>query len=52
AASIIDLLRTLNRQHRQTFVVVTHAADVAAHAHRIVRMRDGLIVADERQHAL
>jgi putative ABC transport system ATP-binding protein len=50
AASIIDLLRTLNQQHRQTFVVVTHAADVAAHAHRIVRMRDGLIVADELQH--
>ena len=52
AASIIDLLQTLNQQHRQTFVVVTHAADVAAHAHRIVRMRDGLIVADDRQHAL
>lgn len=50
ASSVIDLLRTLNHQHHQTFVVVTHAADVAAHAHRIVRMRDGLIVADERQH--
>ncbi len=50
AASIIELLHTLNREHNQTFVVVTHAVDVAAHASRIVRMRDGSIVSDERQH--
>ncbi len=27
-----------------TIVMVTHAADVAAHAHRIIAMRDGRIV--------
>jgi len=30
-------------------VMITHEHDVAAHAARIVRMRDGQIVADERQ---
>jgi putative ABC transport system ATP-binding protein len=30
-----------------TVILVTHEADVAAHAHRIVRMRDGRIASDE-----
>jgi putative ABC transport system ATP-binding protein len=29
-------------------ILVTHEADIAAHAHRIVRMRDGKIAGDER----
>ncbi|MDQ5851642.1 MAG: hypothetical protein M3380_06115 [Chloroflexota bacterium] len=40
------LIRRLNQENGQTFVIVTHAADVAAHAHRLVEMRDGRIVAD------
>jgi putative ABC transport system ATP-binding protein len=36
----------LNRDNRQTFVLVTHAREVAAHAGRIVRMRDGEIIDD------
>ncbi|MBX7244224.1 MAG: ABC transporter ATP-binding protein [Candidatus Sumerlaeaceae bacterium] len=31
----------------QTIIMVTHEADVAAHARRTVRMRDGRIVSDE-----
>ena len=46
--SIMDLLVELNRQHRQTFVLVTHDASVGARAERMVRMRDGLIESDER----
>lgn len=46
AAEIIALIQRLNRENGQTFVVVTHAADVAAGATRLVRMKDGLIVAD------
>lgn len=30
-----------------TIIVVTHEPDIAAHAHRIVRMRDGLIEKDQ-----
>ena len=33
----------------RTVVMITHEHDVAARAARIVRMRDGLIVSDERQ---
>jgi ABC-type lipoprotein export system ATPase subunit len=37
----------LNRTLGQTFVIVTHAADVGEQADRIVRMRDGEIVRTE-----
>ncbi|MFZ4544142.1 MAG: ABC transporter ATP-binding protein [Saprospiraceae bacterium] len=30
-----------------TVIVVTHETDIAAHAHRIVRLRDGMIESDE-----
>ncbi len=46
AGDIIDLMCGLNRTNGQTFVVVTHAEDVGARAHRIVRMRDGHVVDD------
>ncbi len=48
AAEIIGLIQRLNQEHGQTFVLVTHAAEVAASMHRIIRMRDGRIVADEQ----
>jgi len=48
-ADIMALIRQLNAEQGQTFVVVTHAAEVAANASRLVRMRDGQIVADAAQ---
>lgn len=48
ANEIMDLLCQLNEANRQTFVIVTHAREVATRAHRIVRMVDGLIVDEER----
>ena len=34
-----------------TVILVTHEEDVAAHAHRVVRLRDGLIESDRTQEA-
>ncbi len=48
-ADIMALIRQLNAEHEQTFVVVTHAAEVAANASRLVRMRDGKVVEDAAQ---
>ena len=47
ADEVMDLIGDLNRMHGQTFVIVTHAPEVAARCHRIVRMRDGRIVSEE-----
>jgi putative ABC transport system ATP-binding protein len=44
AADILDLMGRLNRELGQTVVLVTHAPVVARRAHRLVTMRDGLIV--------
>jgi putative ABC transport system ATP-binding protein len=49
AADIMALIRSLNRKNNQTFVIVTHAAEVAASAQRVVRMRDGQIIGDSPQ---
>ena len=44
---IMRLLRDLNQQGR-TIVLITHESDIAAFAQRVVRLRDGVIVSDER----
>jgi putative ABC transport system ATP-binding protein len=43
-----DILRLFDELHAQgqTIIVVTHEADVAAHAARIIRMKDGRIIED------
>jgi putative ABC transport system ATP-binding protein len=44
---VLGVFEHLNRQGR-TIVLITHEEEVAAHAKRIIRVRDGRIVADER----
>ena len=46
---IMKTLRMLNRERGVTVVVVTHEADIAAYADRIITMRDGQIISDERR---
>ena len=38
---VMELLGRINGDLRRTIVLVTHAAEAAAHAHRIVHVRDG-----------
>jgi putative ABC transport system ATP-binding protein len=47
----LHLFDELNAGGR-TVVVITHEEEVAAHAKRVLRMRDGLVIADERQAAV
>lgn len=44
---IISILKGLNEKGK-TIVMVTHEKEIAAHAKRIIHMRDGEIVSDER----
>lgn len=44
---IIETLKDLNRQGI-TIILVTHEEEIAKNAPRIIRMRDGLIVSDQR----
>jgi putative ABC transport system ATP-binding protein len=37
--------------HGQTVIMVTHEADIAAHARRVVVLRDGLVSSDDRRSA-
>jgi putative ABC transport system ATP-binding protein len=45
---IMALLQELNNEGR-TVVLITHESDVAAFAKRVVRLKDGLVISDERQ---
>jgi putative ABC transport system ATP-binding protein len=47
ADEVMQLITRLNRDNGQTFVLVTHARDVAARAGRVIHMRDGEITAVE-----
>jgi putative ABC transport system ATP-binding protein len=48
ATEVMRVLRKLNKEKGQTFVLVTHSPDVGADADRIIRMRDGLIASDHQ----
>ncbi|MBM3129785.1 MAG: ABC transporter ATP-binding protein [Chloroflexi bacterium] len=48
SAEIMGFLQTLNREQGLTVIVVTHERDIAAYAQRILTMRDGRLVKDER----
>jgi putative ABC transport system ATP-binding protein len=49
ADQVVALLHELNREEGQTIVLVTHDPAIGGSAGRVVRMRDGHLVGDERR---
>ncbi len=49
-----EIMATFDQLHAQgqTIVLVTHEHDIAAHAHRTVTLRDGLIGSDVKNHVM
>jgi putative ABC transport system ATP-binding protein len=45
-----EIMALFARLHEQdnTIILVTHESDIAAHAHRVIRLRDGKVEKDER----
>ncbi len=43
SAEVLALLRRFNREHGQTFILVTHDPEVGEACDRVVRMRDGQV---------
>ncbi len=46
---VLDLLIDMNRRENTTLVLVTHDRELASHADRIITLKDGHIVSDERR---
>jgi putative ABC transport system ATP-binding protein len=44
SATVLRLMKDLNRRMGQTILMITHDSDAASYADRIVKMRDGCIV--------
>ena len=50
----VEIMALFNEIHAQgnTVILVTHEEDIAEHAHRIIRLRDGVIESDTRKKPL
>ena len=45
----VEIMEIFNKIHSEgnTVILVTHEEDIAAYAHRVVRLRDGMIETDK-----
>jgi putative ABC transport system ATP-binding protein len=44
---LLALMRRMNQDEKVTFIIVTHDLDLAGRADRMIRLKDGRVVADE-----
>jgi len=45
---LIQLMLRMNRERETTFVIVTHDVELAGRARRMIRLKDGQVLSDER----
>jgi putative ABC transport system ATP-binding protein len=49
---VLATFEELNKKFGHTIILITHEHDVAAHADRIIQIRDGAIISDSTEHKL
>ncbi len=48
---VLGTFQKLNREAGRTIILITHERDVAEHASRIIHIKDGQILSDDRKHS-
>lgn len=51
AQQLIDLLKRLNQEDKVTIVLVTHDMDIAGQGSRVIRLKDGRVLTDQKTQA-
>ncbi len=47
---VLATFKRLNKEQGRTIILITHEKEVAQHANRIISIKDGLIIKDEKKH--
>jgi putative ABC transport system ATP-binding protein len=47
---VLGTFQRLNKEQGRTIILITHDHDIAMHAGRVIHIKDGLIISDEKNH--